>query len=90
MSCHVHVHVHAYTCDMCLSYACHAHIMLLHDRYTGYEPTSMRAIRARYDPYKQTRGRVEQLQVTYIRQHQAVVSSCDACVVRYHACHGMG
>jgi len=28
--------------------------------YTGYEPTSMRAIRARYDPYEQTRGRVEQ------------------------------
>ncbi|OPJ68062.1 elongator complex protein 3 [Patagioenas fasciata monilis] len=29
--------------------------------YTGYEPTSMRAIRARYDPYLQTRHRVEQL-----------------------------
>ncbi|XP_027206112.2 elongator complex protein 3 [Dermatophagoides pteronyssinus] len=29
--------------------------------YTGYEPTSMRAIRARYDPYQQTRSRVEQL-----------------------------
>ncbi|XP_077409339.1 elongator complex protein 3 isoform X3 [Vanacampus margaritifer] len=29
--------------------------------YTGYEPTSMRAIRARYDPYIQTRHRVEQL-----------------------------
>ena len=29
--------------------------------YTGYEPTSMRAMRARYDPYEQTRGRVEQL-----------------------------
>jgi len=29
--------------------------------YTGYEPTSMRAIRARYDPYKQTRHRVDQL-----------------------------
>jgi len=29
--------------------------------YTGYEPTSMRAIRARYHPYAQTRGRVEQL-----------------------------
>ena len=28
---------------------------------TDYEPTSMRAIRARYDPYEQTRGRVEQL-----------------------------
>ncbi|KAJ3357923.1 Elongator subunit [Allomyces javanicus] len=30
--------------------------------YTGYEPTSMRAIRARYDPYEQARGRVAQLQ----------------------------
>ena len=29
--------------------------------YTGYEPTSMRAIRSRYDPYLQTRDRVEQL-----------------------------
>ncbi|KAK6623094.1 Elongator subunit [Polyplax serrata] len=30
--------------------------------YTGYEPTSMRAIRARYNPYLQTRHRIEQLQ----------------------------
>jgi elongator complex protein 3 len=29
--------------------------------YTGYEPTSMRAIRARYDPYSQVLGRVQQL-----------------------------
>ncbi|CAG8528161.1 16442_t:CDS:2 [Funneliformis mosseae] len=29
--------------------------------YTGYEPTSMRAIRARYDPLEQARGRVDQL-----------------------------
>jgi elongator complex protein 3 len=29
--------------------------------YTGYEPTSMRAIRARYHPYSQTRGRIDQL-----------------------------
>lgn len=29
--------------------------------YTGYEPTSMRAIRARYNPYLQTKDRVEQL-----------------------------
>ena len=29
--------------------------------YTGYEPTSMRAIRARYDPYLQTRNRLDQL-----------------------------
>lgn len=31
--------------------------------YTGYEPTSMRAIRARYDPYEQARGRVDQLRL---------------------------
>ncbi|KAI5169887.1 elongator complex protein 3 [Pancytospora epiphaga] len=29
--------------------------------YTGYEPTSMRAIRARYDPYDQARDRLKQL-----------------------------
>jgi elongator complex protein 3 len=29
--------------------------------YTGYEPTSMRAIRARYDPYEQARGRLDQI-----------------------------
>lgn len=30
--------------------------------YTGYEPTSMRAIRARYDPYEQSRSRMLQLE----------------------------
>lgn len=30
--------------------------------YTGYEPTSMRAIRARYDPYEQSRQRLAQLE----------------------------
>jgi elongator complex protein 3 len=29
--------------------------------YTGYEPTSMRAIRSRYHPLEQARGRVDQL-----------------------------
>src|SRR5271170_7430855 len=29
--------------------------------YTGFEPTSMRAIRARYNPYLQTTGRIQQL-----------------------------
>ncbi|OAX79382.1 elongator complex protein 3 [Emergomyces africanus] len=29
--------------------------------YTGYEPTSMRAIRARYNPFEQARGRVDQI-----------------------------
>jgi elongator complex protein 3 len=32
--------------------------------YTGYEPTSMRAIRARYDPYSQVKGRVAQLRTS--------------------------
>jgi len=31
--------------------------------YTGYEPTSMRAIRARYDPFLQTKHRVDQVNV---------------------------
>ncbi|KAK2962129.1 putative Elongator complex protein 3 [Blattamonas nauphoetae] len=30
--------------------------------YTGYEPTTMRAIRARYDPYIQTRMRMDQFE----------------------------
>eukprot|EP01156_Anaeramoeba_ignava_P014105 Anaeramoba_ignava/a608258_93.p1 GENE.a608258_93~~a608258_93.p1 ORF type:complete len:546 (+),score=81.62 a608258_93:58-1695(+) len=30
--------------------------------YTGFEPTSMRAIRARYDPYVQTKDRLNQFQ----------------------------
>lgn len=30
--------------------------------YTGYEPTSMRAIRARYNPFEQARNRIEQLE----------------------------
>ena len=29
--------------------------------YTGYEPTSMRAIRARYNPYLQAKHRLEQV-----------------------------
>lgn len=29
--------------------------------YTGYEPTSMRAIQARYNPYIQARNRIDQL-----------------------------
>ncbi len=29
--------------------------------YTGYEPTSMRAIRSRYNPFEQARGRIDQL-----------------------------
>lgn len=31
--------------------------------YTGFEPTSMRAIRARYDPFEQSRSRIDQLKL---------------------------
>jgi hypothetical protein len=42
--------------------ACHSAFAIRHPQsYTGYEPTSMRAIRARYNPYVQARGRVDQL-----------------------------
>uniref|UniRef100_A0A8K9WSJ7 Elongator complex protein 3 n=1 Tax=Oncorhynchus mykiss TaxID=8022 RepID=A0A8K9WSJ7_ONCMY len=46
--------------------------------YTGYEPTSMRAIRARYDPYLQTRHRVEQVSDTQckIRGTRAYTTLC--------------
>lgn len=32
----------------------------------GYEPTSMRAVRARYDPFIQAKNRIDQLKVTHI------------------------
>jgi histone acetyltransferase (RNA polymerase elongator complex component) len=52
--------------------------------YTGYEPTSMRAIRARYDPYEQTRGRVDQLRalghnVDKVRPAVAALNRTRAC-----------
>ncbi len=43
--------------------------------YTGYEPTSMRAIRARYDPYIQVRSRVEQLHEPRTQRGQGRVHS---------------
>jgi hypothetical protein len=51
----------------------------------GYEPTSMRAIRARYNPYVQARGRVDQLRklghsvdkvCTLPTAHLGAVSDC--------------
>lgn len=49
--------------------------------YTGYEPTSMRAIRARYDPYEQAKGRMEQLKslghsVDKVRNDSPLVLAC--------------
>lgn len=36
--------------------------------YTGYEPTSMRAIRARYNPYLQAKHRLEQVSMLHNTQ----------------------
>lgn len=36
--------------------------------YTGYEPTSMRAIRARYNPYLQAKHRLEQVSMLHNMQ----------------------
>lgn len=50
--------------------------------YTGYEPTSMRAIRARYNPYSQTRGRVDQLRRlghSVDKARRSHVASHDCC-----------
>ena len=44
--------------------------------YTGYEPTSMRAIRARYNPYVQARARVDQLR----KLGHSVDKVCHACL----------
>lgn len=38
-----------------------AQTMILVDAQFALQPTSMRAIRARYDPYEQAKGRVDQL-----------------------------
>lgn len=42
-------------------YDSYTNFMSVTQSYTGYEPTSMRAIRARYHPYVQARSRVDQL-----------------------------
>lgn len=44
--------------------------------YTGYEPTSMRAIRARYDPYLQTRHRVEQVHKIITLYYKFYYNNC--------------
>jgi elongator complex protein 3 len=59
--------------------------------YTGYEPTSMRAIRARYDPYEQCKGRVEQLKslghsVEKVRRHVACLGFA---IVADHRAHSL-
>src|SRR3954454_15841537 len=48
--------------------------------YTGYEPTSMRAIRARYNPFEQARGRVDQLKSL---GHSVDKVSWSACIFRW-------
>ena len=47
--------------------------------YTGYEPTSMRAIRARYNPYLQTRHRVEQVCSTTLIIMTFIQEDCVSC-----------
>lgn len=48
--------------------------------YTGYEPTSMRAIRARYDPFLQTRHRIEQVKhkrcLLFMSQITSIIFQC--------------
>ena len=65
--------------------------------YTGYEPTSMRAIRARYNPYVQARARVDQLrklghsvdkvQSSYKQWAVTVVVSCTFDPCMYNGLH---
>jgi elongator complex protein 3 len=52
--------------------------------YTGYEPTSMRAIRARYDPYEQARGRIDQLKLL----GHNVDKVCPLLYIDYIDCQG--
>ena len=68
--------------------------------YTGYEPTSMRAIRARYNPYLQARHRIDQvrcsmpcrcmdmhmcaMQVCAIKSCTCAIKSCT-CAIK--SCH---
>ncbi len=58
--------------------------------YTGYEPTSMRAIRARYNPYVQARARVDQLRKlghSVDKVSQLCPSAiCLCCVTLPYAC----
>lgn len=53
----------AYTGNICV-YCCggpDSDFQYSTQSYTGHEPTSLRAIRSRYNPYLQTRNRIEQL-----------------------------
>ncbi|KAK2724538.1 hypothetical protein QYM36_001140 [Artemia franciscana] len=52
--------------------------------YTGYEPTSMRAIRARYNPYLQTRSRVEQSVVILKAQSEVKMISLAERNINYY------
>lgn len=48
--------------------------------YTGYEPTSMRAIRARYNPFLQTRHRVEQVCFSTIHISNKLQFALSICI----------
>ena len=57
--------------------------------YTGYEPTSMRAIRARYHPYVQARARVDQLRRlghSVDKVHSPPIKHHGCCTMQRSAC----
>jgi elongator complex protein 3 len=56
-----HVEKHGFPCSYCPG-GPDSDFDYSSQSYTGYEPTSMRAIRSRYDPFSQVRCRISQLQ----------------------------
>lgn len=56
----------------------------------GYEPTSMRAIRARYNPYVQARGRVDQLRKLGHSVDKAHFATTCCCCTSAPARHAAG
>jgi elongator complex protein 3 len=55
--------------------------------YTGYEPTSMRAIRARYDPYLQTKHRVDQVRKSFDVCDKDILDSLQLITVKAANCN---
>ena len=55
-----HVEEHGFPCSYCPG-GPDSDFDYSSQSYTGYEPTSMRAIRSRYDPFSQVRSRIAQL-----------------------------
>ena len=57
----IHVYVHVYAVYRYCPGGPDSDFEYSTQSYTGYEPTSMRAIRARYNPYLQAKHRLEQV-----------------------------